>query len=353
MMLLLALVGAALARGPAALPVRRTLALRAGASLEKEGQGLKPSSRRRKRAARKGAEASAGDAEDGGSAFARAGASEDGSADAAEAVEAEEAAAASAALEAEAEAAKQEDDDDDDDEARDALEESLDDMVDADGALGRLSSVVRSTPLVTRAYLAGSIALTLLCAALTQNHWPKVLDLKWGGVLRGQVWRLVTPFLFLGPLNIFWLFNVHVCWSQMATLEKMMYKAPEDFLTMILFGSAALLGLYGATGLSPKMLGINLMCFTTYIWARCFEGQQINVMDVFNVPAELLPWFFAAQSWIMEGELPITDFMGIAVGHVYMQLKQANAIKSPAPLRNFFKRPFLKRHYRRLGKDFA
>ena len=56
-----------------------------------------------------------------------------------------------------------------------------------------------------------------------------------------------------------------------------------------------LLAVTAAMGSSPKVLGHNLSCMLLYIWARAAEGQDVNVMDLFTIKAELLPWFFAAQ----------------------------------------------------------
>ena len=40
-------------------------------------------------------------------------------------------------------------------------------------------------------------------------------------------------------------------------------------------------------------------------------------MDLINVKAELLPWFFLGQTFLLEGQPPTLDLLGIAVGHVY------------------------------------
>ncbi len=59
-----------------------------------------------------------------------------------------------------------------------------------------------------------------------------------------------------------------------------------------------------------------------YIWARIFEGTDVNVMDLFVTKSELLPWFFCLQTLVLEGELPVADFLGIVVGHLYHYLSK-------------------------------
>ena len=104
----------------------------------------------------------------------------------------------------------------------------------------------------------------------------------------------------------------------MAQLEKLYHNTPADFVMMLGFGARRdraraaaalltrapsrslqgafmLLAVTAAMGSSPKVLGHNLSCMLLYIWARAAEGQDVNVMDLFTIKAELLPWFFAAQ----------------------------------------------------------
>ena len=84
--------------------------------------------------------------------------------------------------------------------------------------------------------------------------------------------------------------------------------------------------------LSPQFLGHNLSTFLVYIWARIFEGTDVNVMDLFVTKSELLPWFFCLQTLILEGELPVADFLGIVVGHLYHYLSKRKLLGTFNPL---------------------
>ena len=52
---------------------------------------------------------------------------------------------------------------------------------------------------------------------------------------------------------------------------------------------------YSMMGLSPRFLGHNLSTFLVYVWSRYHEGLEVNMFELFNTRAELLPWFFLAQ----------------------------------------------------------
>lgn len=135
------------------------------------------------------------------------------------------------------------------------------------------------TPPMTQVYVGSSLLLTVASFLLNKNSWPDVLNLEWGAVLtKFQLWRPLTSFLFFGPLGLNYLLTIHFVWTYMAQLEKLNYKKPEEFFVMMAFGAVALLVGYTLTGLSPKFLGHNLSTFLVYIWARIFEGTDVNVM---------------------------------------------------------------------------
>ena len=150
---------------------------------------------------------------------------------------------------------------------------------------------------------------------------------------------------------------------------------------MLLFGAASLLAGVGIGGGNARFLGHNLSCFLVYIWARTYEGQEVAVMEFFTIRAEpcgdqetfanlraidrtrswvprrcradastaptsrannrrrfhagaeLLPWFFAAQTCLLEHEPPVHDLLGIAIGHSYTVLRQRKRLAAPGALR--------------------
>ena len=233
-------------------------------------------------------------------------------------------------------------------------------IIDDDDENGRSNQLMSSisemwtkTPPVTQIYVGSSIFLSFLVFALNKNVWPEFLNLDWKKVItRFEIWRPFTAFLFFGPLGMNYLLTIHFVWTYMSQLEKLNFKAPEDFFVLIVFGAVTLLPLYSALGLSTKFLGHNLSTYLVYIWARLFEGTDVNVMDLFLLRAEVLPWFFCAQTLVLEGEIPFADLLGIVVGHLYHYLKKRNLLVAPPAVKSLFSSEAMKSKYAKFRDDF-
>lgn len=219
--------------------------------------------------------------------------------------------------------------------------------------MSSISEMWTKTPPVTQIYVGSSIFLSFLVFALNKNVWPEFLNLDWKKVItRFEIWRPFTAFLFFGPLGMNYLLTIHFVWTYMSQLEKLNFKAPEDFFVLIVFGGVTLLPLYSMLGLSTKFLGHNLSTYLVYIWARLFEGTDVNVMDLFLLRAEVLPWFFCAQTLVLEGEIPFADLLGIVVGHLYHYLKKRNLLVAPPAVKALFSSESMKLNYAKFRDDF-
>ena len=234
-----------------------------------------------------------------------------------------------------------------------AMQELDEDSNSSNQLLSSVGEMWSKTPPVTQIYIGGSILLSLMVFTLNKNVWPEYLNLDWKKVLtRMELWRPFTAFLFFGPLGMNYLLTIHFVWTYMSQLEKLNFKAPEDFFVLITFGAVTLLPLYSLLGLSTKFLGHNLSTYLVYIWARLFEGTDVNVMDLFLLRAEVLPWFFCAQTFILEGEVPFADLLGIVVGHLYHYLKKRNLLIAPPVVKSFFSTDAMKLKYAKFRDDF-
>jgi Derlin-2/3 len=221
------------------------------------------------------------------------------------------------------------------------------------GVVSAVQDMWVKTPPITQIYIGASMLVTLLSCAFNKNAWPKVLNFDWKEIMLGfQWWRLVTPFLFFGPLGLNYGLTIQFVWIYMAQLEKLHYNNPEEYFMLLLFGAVSLIGGYTMLGLSTKFLGHNLSTYLVYIWARVFEGTDVNVMDLFVLKAELLPWFFCAQTMILEGELPFADILGIVVGHLYHYLTQQKILVAPQFLKDAFSTPAIREKYAKFRGDF-
>ena len=209
------------------------------------------------------------------------------------------------------------------------------------------------TPPMTQVYVGSSLLITLWAYIMNKNQWPKILNLDWTAVItRFQYWRIFTSFLFFGPFGLNYLLTIQFVWTYMAQLEKLNYKEPDDFFMLLAFGASTLLVGYTLLGLSTKFLGHNLSTYLVYIWARKFEGVDVSVMDLFVLRAELLPWFFCAQTMVLEGEIPFADMLGIVVGHLYHYLSQRKMLAAPTVIKNFFSSPEIRDKYNKFKDEF-
>lgn len=159
-----------------------------------------------------------------------------------------------------------------------------------------MASEYKKTPPLTKAYLTASFGAAMLGYATNKNDFPSLLQLDWKPTLtRLQIWRPLTAFLNFGPMGIGYLMTAHFVWTYMSTLERLNHSAPYDFWLMIFFGAASMVVGYSVMGLSPRFLGHNLSTFLVYVWSRYHEGLEVNMFELFNTRAEMLPWFFLAQ----------------------------------------------------------
>lgn len=56
--------------------------------------------------------------------------------------------------------------------------------------------------------------------------------------------------------------------------------------------------------------------------------HQVNMLDMFELPTELLPYFFVAQTLMMEGVIPWVDLSGILIGYAWQVQSTACVTKS-------------------------
>ena len=83
-------------------------------------------------------------------------------------------------------------------------------------------------------------------------------------------------------------------------------------------------------------------------------GDTVAPTAYFHTGAELLPWFFAAQTYLLEHEPPVHDLLGIAIGHSYTVLRQRKRLAAPGALRAVYEaRPELMAKYEAFAEEFS
>ncbi|XP_062887681.1 derlin-2-like isoform X1 [Mobula hypostoma] len=176
----------------------------------------------------------------------------------------------------------------------------------------------RQIPVVTRAYTTACVLTT----AAVQLEFITPFQLYFNPDLiikKYQVWRLLTNFLFFGPLGFSFLFNMIFLYRYCRMLEEGSFRGrTADFLLMFIFGGF-LMTLFGIFA-SLFFLGQAFTIMLVYIWSRRNPFVRMNFFGLLNFHAPFLPWVLMGFSLLL-GNSVIVDLLGIVVGHVYYFLE--------------------------------
>lgn len=172
-----------------------------------------------------------------------------------------------------------------------------------------------SMPIVTRLYFTGCCCATLACALDVLT--PYDLYFNAHAILqRGQVWRLVTNFLFFGNLGIDFLFHMYFIVRYSRGLEEGRSFAgrPGDFVFCLAFGMALIMA--AAPYTSMLFFGQSLSFMLVYLWGKRNPDMQIALLGLVGFTAPYLPWVLLAFSLLL-GHDVTSDALGICVGHLF------------------------------------
>ncbi|XP_064248149.1 derlin-3 isoform X3 [Passer domesticus] len=133
------------------------------------------------------------------------------------------------------------------------------------------------------------------------------------------IWRLITNFLFFGPLGFSFFFNMIFLYRYCRMLEEGSFRGrTADFVFMFLFGGF-LMTLFGLFA-SLFFLGQAFTIMLVYVWSRRNPYIRMNFFGLLNFQAPFLPWVLMGFSLLL-GNSIIIDLLGIAVGHIYYFLE--------------------------------
>ena len=176
-----------------------------------------------------------------------------------------------------------------------------------------------SIPPVTAAYLAGVVALTVLCASSLLS--PMSIYYSLPLILSGQVWRLVSHFFFLGTsLTLDFALHLFMFMRYSRDLEERCFlNRSVEYLWMLTLGAAALTAV--ATVFRLMIMSTSLGFMVTYVWARRNpELPMAPMFGLFRFRAPYLPWVLLAFSFLSGSDVA-ADLTGLLVGHVYYYLE--------------------------------
>jgi len=170
-------------------------------------------------------------------------------------------------------------------------------------------------PMVTRTYLAGCVLTTAACATGIISPFSLYFSVHMIFV-KGQVWRLITNFLYFGSkFGLDFFFHMFFLTRYARSLEQETFAGRKaDFAWMLMMGAGIMLLI--APLASLPFLGNSLTFMLVYLWSRRNPFTRISFLGFFNFTAPYLPWVLLGFSMLLENDVKI-DLLGILVGHLY------------------------------------
>lgn len=130
-----------------------------------------------------------------------------------------------------------------------------------------------------------------------------------------QYWRLVTSFLYFGPISINLLFHIYFLQRYSRLLEESSGRSPAHFSWLLLYAMVSLIALSPLVSL--PFLGHPLSSTLVYIWSRRNPDTQLSFLGILVFTAPYLPWVLMGFSLIMHGTIPKDEIIGVVIGHIW------------------------------------
>lgn len=187
-----------------------------------------------------------------------------------------------------------------------------------DGAGLDFMSWYMDIPVISRVYLTSAFLTTAACAIDIIS--PFSLYYNYELIFsKGEVWRLITTFLFFGLFSVDFLFHMYFLVRYCRMLEEGDFRGKTaHFVMMLLFGIIIMTSI--APFLSVHFLGNALTFMMVYVWGRRNEEIRMTFLGFFSFTAPYLPWVMLTFSLLLGNPITI-DAIGIFVGHSYYFLE--------------------------------
>ncbi|KAF6223401.1 hypothetical protein HO133_000243 [Letharia lupina] len=214
------------------------------------------------------------------------------------------------------------------------------------GAIGQfpLEQWFYEMPACTRYWTTATIITSVLvqCHVIT----PFQLFYSFRAVfVKNQYWRLITTFLYFGPLSLDLLFHVFFLQRYSRLLEESSGRSPAQFSWLLVYATTLLLAL--SPMLSIPFLGSALSSSLVYIWSRRNPETRLSFLGLLVFTAPYLPWVLMAFSLVLHGTVPKDEICGVIVGHIWYFFSDVypslhggqRPLDAPRFWRNLFERP--------------
>lgn len=166
-------------------------------------------------------------------------------------------------------------------------------------------------PPITRYWIASIVAtgLAVQCHMLT----PFQLFYSYRAVFhKSQYWRLLSTFVYFGPLSIQLVFHLFFIQRYSRMLEEAA-ASRAHFSWLLMLAAAALLAL--APLFDQAFLGSTLNSTLVYVWSRKHPDAMLSFFGILTFRAPWLPFVMIGLSVLMYDHWPMDELFGIAVGH--------------------------------------
>jgi len=169
-------------------------------------------------------------------------------------------------------------------------------------------------PVISRLYLTGAFLTTAACAVDIIS--PFNLYFNWDLVVaQGQVWRLLTSYLFFGVFSVDFLFHMYFLVRYSRLLEEGDFRGrTSNYVLMLLFGISCISIV--AVYTHVHFLGSALTFMMVYVWGRRNPDVKMSMLGFFQFNAPYLPWVMLTFSLVLGNSITM-DIIGICVGHGY------------------------------------
>ena len=127
-----------------------------------------------------------------------------------------------------------------------------------------------------------------------------------------QYWRLLTTFIYFGPLSLNLLFHIFFIQRYARMLEESAASVAH-FSYLMAYATTTLLAIAPLS--NQAFLGTTLSSTLVYIWSRRNPDVRLSFLGLLTFKAPWLPWVLIAFNVVLHGHWPKDELCGIVVGH--------------------------------------
>ncbi|EFX00531.1 ER-associated proteolytic system protein [Grosmannia clavigera kw1407] len=169
-------------------------------------------------------------------------------------------------------------------------------------------------PFCTRWWTTTTFAISVLVQCQIVTPWQ--LFYSYSSVFaKGQYWRLLSTFLYFGPISMDLVFHIYFLQRYSRLLEESAGRSPAVFSWLLVYAMAFLLVI--SSFIHMPFLGQPLSSTLVYIWSRRNHNTRLSFLGLMTFSAPYLPWVLMCFSLVLHGSIPRDEIMGVVIGHVY------------------------------------